>query len=136
MALPALIPLITVALGKVLDLIPDPNARAKAEAEFNKQLVDLVAEESRGQLAINAEEARHRSIFVAGWRPFVGWVCGFSLAWAFVLRPFLVWVLCLLRPDAAAGLPEFPMDYLLELLAAMLGIGSLRTVEKIKRVAQ
>lgn len=135
MAFAAFIPLVTTAVSKILDLIPDTNARARAEAELHKQLVDIAAEESRGQLAINQEEARHSSIFVAGWRPFIGWVCGISLAYAFVIRPTIVWAVMNFAPQHIGNIPDFPMDYLMELLCAMLGLGSLRTFEKIKRVA-
>ena len=136
MGIAALIPVLGPAVSKLLDLIPDNNARSKAEAEFNQSLLDAVAAEKAGNHEINKIEAGHRSVFVAGWRPFIGWVCGSGLAYAFLVQPILTWAGLAMGLSTLAGLPEFPMDYLLELLAGMLGIGSLRTLEKLKGAAR
>lgn len=79
------------------------------------------------QTKINEIEARHRSVFVAGWRPFVGWICGFALGYNFIIRDLLVWVL---QPEQIP--PALQMEHLLTVLMGMLGLGSLRTYEKIK----
>jgi hypothetical protein len=86
---------------------------------------------AKGQLEINKAEAQHRSIFVAGWRPFVGWTCGVALAWHFVLAPFVIFA------SAYAGvalpdLPQFDMSSLLTVLMGMLGLGGMRSFEKMK----
>src|SRR3989337_147089 len=73
---------------KVLNkFIPDPEARAKAEAELRGALLEW----DKGQLAVNAVEAANPSIFVSGWRPFIGWVCGAAVAYNFIVYPLLLW---------------------------------------------
>ena len=75
---------------------------------------------------INKIEAQHRTIFVAGWRPFIGWVCGFALAYNFVLRDLFIWWV---GPETAP--PALQMEHLITVLVGMLGLGGLRTFEKL-----
>jgi hypothetical protein len=88
----------------------------------------------QGQLDINKAEASNPSVFVAGWRPFIGWVCGAALVYQYLIRPLASW------GCAAAGHPVPVMpgldDNLWQLLLGMLGLGGLRTAEKIKGVAK
>ena len=77
------------------------------------------------QAQINEQEAKHRTIFVAGWRPFIGWVCGFALAYNFVFRDLLVWMVGV---DSAP--PALQMEHLMTVLIGMLGLGGMRTFEK------
>jgi hypothetical protein len=86
---------------------------------------------AKGQLEINKAEASHKSIFVAGWRPFIGWTCGIALAWHFVLQP-LIMFLSVLFGFALPELPAFDMGSLMTVLMGMLGLGGLRTYEKQK----
>jgi len=86
------------------------------------------------QLEVNKAEAAHKSIFVAGWRPFVGWVCGVSLAYHFILAPFLQFVFAL--GGIEQELPEFDFSQLSTVLMGMLGLGGLRTFEKMKGVSR
>ena len=79
------------------------------------------------QTKINEIEACHRSIFVAGWRPFIGWICGFALAYNFVIRDLFIWVL---QPEEIP--PALQMEHLMTVLLGMLGLGGLRTYEKLK----
>ena len=134
MGLAAFIPIIGTAVDKLLDLIPDTNARARAEAEFQRQILAAVVEEGKDNREINKVEAAHQSIFVAGWRPFIGWVCGLALAFQYLVRPFWVWASETWWP----GLPVPPtLDGMLwELVFGMLGIGGLRTFEKVKGTAK
>jgi len=74
---------------------------------------------------INKIEAQHRTIFVAGWRPFIGWVCGVALAYNFILRDLLVWFI---GPEQVP--PALQMEHLMTVLIGMLGIGGMRTFEK------
>ena len=83
-----------------------------------QKLIELQAE-------INKIEAQHRTIFVAGWRPFIGWVCGFALAYNFVLRDLLVWWF---GPETAP--PALQMEHLITVLVGMLGLGGLRSIDK------
>lgn len=137
---------ITVALdigSKVIDrLWPDPVQRDAAKLELlrmqqNGELAQMAAETelAKGQLAVNAEEAKSSSVFVSGWRPAVGWVCVVGLLYTFLLRPMLAWA----SGFAATPVPLPPpldMGDLLTLLLGMLGLGGLRTAEKIKGVAR
>jgi hypothetical protein len=86
------------------------------------------------QAEINKIEAAHRSIFVAGWRPFIGWVCGVGFLWAFLGHPLFEWCVILAGSDITA--PHLMTDSLLELVLAMLGLGGLRTVEKLSGKAK
>jgi len=79
------------------------------------------------QTKINEIEAGHRSIFVAGWRPFIGWICGFALAYNFVIHDLFIWVL---QPEEIP--PALQMEHLMTVLLGMLGLGGLRTYEKLK----
>ena len=76
---------------------------------------------------INKIEAQHRTIFVAGWRPFIGWVCGVALAYNFILRDLLVWFI---GPEQVP--PALQMEHLMTVLIGMLGLGGMRTFEKFK----
>ncbi len=79
------------------------------------------------QTKINAVEAQHRTLFVAGWRPFIGWICGVALAYNFVIRDLFIWA-----TQTTEAPPALQMDHLMTVLLGMLGLGGLRTYEKIK----
>lgn len=85
------------------------------------------------QIGVNKAEAESDSLFKGGWRPFVGWVCGSALAWNFIGRPVVMTVAALC--SAPVDLPAAEMSELMPLLAALLGLGAYRTVEKIKGAA-
>ncbi len=133
-----MIPIVTAllpALGTLIDrLIPDRAAAERAKAEMEQQLVTAANAAAMAQVEVNKVEAAHSSVFVAGWRPSIGWVCAAGLAWAFVLAPITSWALVVL--GIRAELPAIHTDYLLELVLAMLGIGGLRTFEKLRGVAR
>jgi hypothetical protein len=116
---------------KVLDkFVPDPQAKAKAEAELRSSLQAW----DKSQTDVNAVEAANPSVFVSGWRPFIGWVCGLALAYQYVAAPILMWLATTLGITLAS--PPKLDDTLWQLVFAMLGIGGLRTFEKIKGVAR
>ncbi len=115
--------------GKLIDkLIPDPAARDAARFELLKlqQSGELAA--MLAQTEINKVEASSASVFVSGWRPAIGWVCALAMGYQYLLRPFLV---------AFNPVLAFPGldDNLWQLLAGMLGLGGLRTFEKVTGVA-
>lgn len=117
---------------KILDkFIPDPAQKAKAESELRASLLAW----DQGQLKVNEAEAMHRSIFVAGWRPFLGWTFGVAFAFQLVLYPIVAWASMTFFQIV---LPEPPkLDNIMqEIVLGMLGIGGLRTFEKIKNVAK
>ena len=76
------------------------------------------------QVELNKIEAGHRTIFVAGARPFILWICGFGLAFTFLINPILQWT------TGSPG-PELPHSIMMELVLGILGLGSLRTIEKL-----
>ena len=89
----------------------------------------LMMRPSLVQAELNKVEAAHRSVFVAGWRPFIGWVCGLALFYNFVARDLLAWAI--LNTGLEASLPpDLAMDELMTVLLGMLGLGAFRTVEK------
>lgn len=123
--------LVSTAVNKVW---PDANIDAQAKADEIKTKLTLELQSVLGQLDINKAEAAHPSVFVSGWRPAVGWVCVSGFGYEFLLRP--------LANGVAIGLgvpPVFPgieVEALSSLLTGLLGLGGLRTLEKIKGVAR
>lgn len=127
-------------LDPIIDRIPNPNERAQAREELESKIVDAETKGLLGQLEINKVEAQHRSLFVAGWRPSIGWVCGFAFAYHFVLLPFLLLLIAVGSEVYgwdfdASQLPELEMESLMTVLMGMLGLGTLRTFEKVKKVS-
>jgi hypothetical protein len=113
---------------KIIDkLIPDPQMKAQIQLELAK--LDLQA--MTAQTDVNKVEAAHRSIFVAGWRPFVGWVCGFGLAYGVIFEPLLNWAARVLF-KYAGELPHIDPALLVYALGGMLGIGAMRSFDKSK----
>lgn len=121
-------------IGKsILDrLFPDPVLKAKAEMDMMVLLQTQDLQKVMGQLEINAKEAASTSIFVAGWRPFIGWCCGAGFLWATIGHPVFGWI------ATARGWPAPPAidsEVLLYVLGGLLGLGTLRTFEKVKGAA-
>lgn len=132
--MPAIITTILGLLAGPLDkLIPDPNARN----EFQLKLLSALQSADLSQMKVNEAEAAHRSIFVAGWRPFIGWICGAALVYQFLFYPLAVYVASFVSDEAVTRLLNAPKldNNLWELLFAMLGLGAMRSFEKVKGVA-
>lgn len=128
-------------LGPLLDFgkemigrfFPDKEEARKAEAEFLRLAMDGELKQVIAQLQINAQEAAHPSVWVAGWRPYYGWVGGTGFLYAVLLQPLLSWL------ASVKGWPVPPMldvDLLMVVAGGMLGIGGLRTYEKRKGVTK
>jgi hypothetical protein len=126
---------------KVIDrLWPDPTQRDAAKLELLKmqqtgELAQLASETelAKGQQEINKVEASSGNVFVSGWRPFIGWVCGGAFAYSFILQPFLVFILVAAGVAFDAGkLPILDWDQLGFVLLGMLGLGGMRTFEKTR----
>jgi hypothetical protein len=113
-------------IDKVADKIDDFTLDKAEKAE-------LIQEINKAQLEVNKVEAGHTSLFVAGWRPFVGWTCGVALCYHFVLQPFLVFLLY--SSGYQMDLPVFDMTTLTTILMGLLGLGGLRSYEKVKKSA-
>jgi len=127
-----LAPLLDVGKTLLDRFVPDPEAKRQAEAEFLSMAMQGELKQVIAQLEINAKEAAHPSMWVAGWRPAVGWVGALGLFYATIGQPVLAWL------SAAKGWPVPPdlnVDLLWVTLSGMLGIGGLRTYEKAKGVA-
>lgn len=116
---------IAPVISKVLSFIPDPQERQKQE-EF---LVNSLKEWDSQQTQINLEEAKNEKLFVSGWRPFIGWVCGVAFAYHYLVEPMIMLGVTCYRGECVP--PTFDMSTLMQVLLGMLGLGSLRTVEKL-----
>ena len=127
--------LIAPVTGLLDKFIPDADEKARLAHEIATMSERHAQELARGQIEINKAEAAHKSMFVAGWRPFVGWTCGVALAWHFVGQPLAVFGIAVFGIQTPA-LPVFEMESLLTVLLGMLGLGGLRTFEKTKQVAR
>lgn len=127
-------------LDKVLDKIPNVQEREKAKLEFQLQLaenetklIELFTQADNKQIDVNIEEAKNNSLFVSGWRPWIGWVSGAGVTWAFVLKPIADWILAV--SGSLVKTPTLETGELMSLLLGLLGMGALRSYEKIKGVA-
>ena len=122
-------PIIGAAEGvaKIIDRFVETDDEKQA-AEIIK--AKMMMQPSLAQIELNKIEAQHRSIFVAGWRPFIGWICGWALAWHFILHDLTAWVVLNFKPEATV--PELVgTGELVTVLLSMLGLGAFRTVEKM-----
>lgn len=116
---------------KILDkLVADKDLKTKLQHELEM----VIHSANLAQMEVNKAEAVHKSIFVAGWRPFVGWTCGVSLAYHFLLAPILQFSFALAGYDQEV--PKFDFSQLSTILMGMLGLGGLRTWEKMNGVAR
>ena len=118
-------------VSQILDkFVADKDLKLKLQHELSQELHKA----NMAQLEVNKVEAKHRSVFVAGWRPFTGWVCSSALAYHFILEPLLIFILSIYNIQLT--LPTFDMSSLLTVLMGMLGLGGLRTYEKSKGLTQ
>ncbi len=137
MSIALFLPLVGTLVDK---LFPDPQAAAAAKVQVMEmaqrgELAQLDAElkMATGQMEVNKQEAANVSLFVSGWRPFIGWICGAAFAYKFVLAPALAFGMTAFGHPIT--LPVLDFTEMSTVLLGMLGIGALRTVEKIKGVA-
>lgn len=133
----SVVDLIRVGIDKIWpDKTKADEARAAlVQAQLAGSLKDLEDqwESAKAQLEVNRQEAASTSVFVAGWRPFIGWVCGSAFAWTFVLQPAVVTVLAAVgHPIDAAHLASLDFSQIQPVLYGMLGLGAMRTYEKVK----
>ena len=126
--LQALIGPVTGLLDK---FIPDADEKARIAHELATMSEKHAHELAKGQLAVNKEEAKSKNIFVAGWRPFIGWTCGVALLAHFLVFPTADVITAHLGIPPVAY-PAFDMDSLMTILLGMLGLGGMRSFEKAK----
>lgn len=124
MGIPIIGDVINVVGGVIDKLIPDKTEAAKMKHEVTMSLLtsDLA------QTDVNKVEAAHKSVFVSGWRPAVGWVCVSALAFNYIISPLMAWAAVIWMPDAI--IPELDISELLTLLFGLLGMGTLRSYDK------
>ena len=125
--------LLTLGSSLIDKFFPDKTQAETAKAQLLQMQVSGELAQMAGQLEINKVEAANANLFVSGWRPAIGWVCAMALAYQYLIRPLLSWA------TIAAGY-NFPVlpgldDNLWQLMMGMLGMGGLRTFEKVSGVA-
>jgi len=119
-SLSALIGPVSAILDKV---IPDKDLREK----LSHEIATMADKQMSAQIEVNKVEASHKSLFVAGWRPAIGWICGLALLYSTIVSPILgIWF----------TVPAVDTSLLTTVLMGMLGLGTLRTVEKIQKVSR
>ena len=119
-AISALIGPVSAILDKV---IPDKDLREK----LSHEIATMADKQMSAQIEVNKVEAAHKSLFVAGWRPAIGWICGLALLYSTIISPILgIWF----------TVPDVDTSLLTTVLMGMLGLGTLRTVEKIQKVSR
>lgn len=119
------------AIGNIVDEV------FTSEDERNQAKISIQKIEARlkeKQMDINKVEAGHRSIFIAGWRPALGWISALSVGYVYLFQPFIVMGLKIAGSDVE--LPSLDLSQLMPLILGMLGLGGLRTIEKAKGVAK
>lgn len=115
-------------VSNILDkFVADKDLKTKLSHELEKEIISL----NRAQLEVNKVEAAHNNVFVSGWRPFIGWACGVSLSYHFIIEPIIQYTLIVNNIDY--NTPEFDFSQLSTIVMAMLGMSGLRTYEKIKK---
>lgn len=124
---------VTPVITKILDFIPDPAQKLLAQ----QQLMASLQAWDLQQVSIDVEEAKSNSIFVAGARPFILWVCGVAVAYKFVIQPFLVFIIvaCHIEFDIKL-LPAIDWPELSSLMFGMLGLSGMRSYEKVQGVSK
>lgn len=131
---------IVAGIGKIGVLFKDIRAAitGKAildpgkEAEVQAKILEIESLLTTSQTEINKMEAQHPSVFVSGWRPYIGWICGTGITIEFILNPIVQWIL--LISGSSIQLPHINIGVISSLITGMLGLGALRTYEGVKRV--
>jgi len=115
--------------GKVLDkFVEDKDLKRKLESELKSQIISL----DLAQAQTTLEQAKHPSVFIAGARPAIMWICAFGLGWQFVFQPVAAWILAVSGSELL--LPLFETEGLMPLTLSLLGLGSMRSFEKFKGI--
>ena len=120
---------------KLLDKVIEDKDQKNALADEIATMAERHAQElAKGQLEVNKTEAAHKSLFVAGWRPFIGWICGVAMLANFLLIPMANFVLDL--SGSTNTIPLIELETMMPVLMGMLGLGAMRSFEKVKKVSR
>ena len=126
--------LVQPVTGLLDKFIEDKDTKNQLAHEISTMAERHAQELAKGQLEINKAEAQSRNVFIAGWRPFLGWTMGFAMAYNYVIQPIAIFVLAQL--DYLVALPALDMTEMMPVLLGMLGLGGLRTYEKKKGISK
>ena len=126
--------LVQPVTGLLDKFIEDKDQKNKLAHEISTMAERHAQELAKGQLEINKAEAQSRNIFVAGWRPFIGWTCGVAMAYNYVIHPIMIFVLAQL--DYLVALPALDLGEMMPVLMGRLGLGGLRSFEKYKGISK
>ena len=125
--------------GKLLDIIKRFIPDQEKAQEAAREVVGYAQSLALAQIELNKEEAKHQSIFVAGGRPFIIWVCGVALATYYIPRILItdaMWIWACLQARSLVPYPEMSLESIMTLLGGILGLGAMRTVEKVMGTKQ
>lgn len=127
--------------GTFAEILDEAFTTEEEKAAAKLKMLELQQRVQLAQMAVNQTEAQHNSLFVAGWRPYIGWACGLALTYNFLLYPmmqFVAWALFQYNGTTFPldTLPVLDLSLLLPILGGMLGLGALRTKEKLSGVAR
>lgn len=129
MAFDAITSILNIGNSLIDRLIPDKSAQAAAKAQLLQMQLQGEFSAVAAQIEVDKTEAANANWFVAGWRPFLGWVCGFGLLYQFIVNPLATFGAQLLHRQIVA--PSLDLGTLMTLLFGMLGLGAMRTTEKL-----
>ena len=118
--------------GLLSEFIEDKDQKARLAHEIATMAERHANENAKAQLEVNKVEAASKSLFVAGWRPFIGWTCGLGMFGNFITIPFANFVLALLSYEIV--IPLVPLETMMPVLMGMLGLGAMRSFEKTRKV--
>jgi len=120
--------------GQLFGVVDKLFTSDQERAEAKRKLLELEQQGELAQIAVNRVEAQHENVFVAGWRPAIGWVCGSALAYHYIVQPFAAFVAVVagLDPALVQALPDLDLGAMMPVLLGMLGLGGLRSFEKAK----
>ena len=117
--------------GLLSEFIEDKDQKARLAHEIATMAERHANENAKAQLEVNKVEAASKSLFVAGWRPFIGWTCGLGMFGNFITIPFANFVLALLSYEIV--IPLVPLETMMPVLMGMLGLGAMRSFEKTRK---
>ena len=130
--------MLTALIGPVTSIlervIPDTDLRERLAHVIATMSQKHAQESALAQMEISKVEAGHKSLWVSGWRPGAAWVCVAAMAYNFLLLPIILFGLAVSGYETAVPLPEIQTEGLMTMLASLLGLGSMRSFEKVKKI--